>query len=247
MVEHMKKINPEAAAAGVGAGAGPEHLRQPAAATPIEVPDSLPVDHDSLPVDSVPVEEGAAPANRFQKSLTGPLAQGLRHTKGKGKFNLSPQGSPQQPLPSPSKASATGLFDDADGASSCADTQLGDEGPPNSRDKLAVLKAKLPLKLLMSGTKLGRQERNVRQYLANNSLEPQDAKLLRNYMKLAPSAQTLIWENALEKVLGNVWKSMRYEMCSHYILVKVLNSKLCRWRLPSRSRPTMSHRCRTTS
>jgi hypothetical protein len=193
MTDHMKKINPDAAAPGVGTGAWPETLRQSAAAEPIQVTDSLPADHDSQPVESVPVEEGAAPANRFQRSLTGPLIPGLRHTKGKGKFNLSSPGNSQQPLPSPSKASATSGFDDADGASSCADTQLEDaQTATQPADKLALLKAKLPLNQLMSGIKLGRQERNARQYLTNNSLEPQDLKLLRNYLKLAPSAQTLI-------------------------------------------------------
>ena len=96
------------------------------------------------------------------------------------------------PLASPSRASATGGFDELDGASSCAETQLCDDQAQNSREKLDVLKAKLPLKQLMSGSKLGRQERNVRQYLGNRSLEPQGAKLLRNYSKLAPSAQAFI-------------------------------------------------------
>jgi hypothetical protein len=192
MTDHMKKINPDAADPGVGTGAWPETLRQ-SAGVPIVVPDSLPADHDSQQVEAVPIEEGAAPANRFQRSLTGPLTSGLRHTKGKGKFNLSSQGNSQQPLPSPSKASAHGDFDDADGASSCADTQLEDaQTATQPADKLALLKAKLPLNQLMSGIKLGRQERNARQYLTNNSLEPQDLKLLRNYLKLAPSAQTLI-------------------------------------------------------
>ena len=96
------------------------------------------------------------------------------------------------PLASPSRASATGGFDELDGASSCAETQLCDDQAQNSREKLDVLKAKLPLQQLMSGAKLGRQERTVRQYLGNQSLEPQDAKLLRNCLKLAPSAQTLV-------------------------------------------------------
>jgi hypothetical protein len=194
MTDHMKKVNPDAVAPGVGAGACPEHLRQPAPGVPIVVPDSLPAEEESQQVESVPVEEGAAPANKFQRSLTGPLTLGLKHTKGKGKFNLSSPGNSQQPLPSPSKASATGGYDDGDAASSCADTQHEDAQSQGTQpaDKLALLKAKLPLIQLMSGTKLGRQERNVRQYLSNNSLEPQDLKLLRNYLKLAPSAQTLI-------------------------------------------------------
>ena len=112
------------------------------------------------------------------------------------------------PLASPSRASATGGFDELDGASSCAETQLCDDQAPNSRDKLDVLKAKLPLKQLMSGAKLGRQERNVRQYLGNQSLEPQDTKLLRNYLKLAPSAQTLIAIMFVNVHAKCVWKSM---------------------------------------
>jgi hypothetical protein len=250
MFDQMQKINPEAVAAGVAPGAWPEHLRSPAAAVPIEVNDSLPMDHDSQPVDSVSVEEGSAPANKFQRSLTGPLTLGLKHTKGKGKLNLSSQGSSQQPLPSPSptRASAAGGSDDADGASWCEATQLLDDTATQPADKLALLKAKLPLNQLMSGTKLGRQERNVRHYLANNSLESQDLKLLRNYLKLAPRAPTLIaimFVSVQAKcvcveiyALGNVFP---------YLLVKVMNSKLCRWRLPSRSRPTMSLRCRITS
>ena len=80
MFEHIKKIIPHAADAGVGAGAWPEHLLQPAASLPVEVSDSLPMEHDSLPVEPVAVEEGAAPANRFRRSLTGPCTMG---SKGK--------------------------------------------------------------------------------------------------------------------------------------------------------------------
>jgi len=187
MFEHMKKINPHADV-GARAGAQPEQVLQPSAAAPIMVSDSLPVESDSLPVESVAVEEGAAPPNRFQRSLTGRLTLGSKGKPSKGKPASSPTAASQQ-LPSPS----TGGFDEADGASSCADTQLIDDTQlPNSREKLDMLKAKLPLRDLMSGAKLGRQERNVRQYLGNNSLDPQDAKLLRNYLKLALSAQTLI-------------------------------------------------------
>ena len=191
MFEHMKKINPHTSDAASGAGAWAEHLLQPAAPLPIEVTDSLPMEHDSLPVEPVPVEEPAAPANRFQRSLTGPL-MGCKGKPSKGKLSLGSSCSQGMPLSSPSRASATGGFDELDTASSCAETQLCDDPVPNSREKLDVLKAKLPLKQLMSGAKLGRQERNVRQYLGNQSLEPQDAKLLRNYLKLALSAQTLI-------------------------------------------------------
>ena len=60
----------------------------------------------------------------------------------------------------------------------------------------------------MSGAKLGRQERTVRQYLGNQSLEPQDTKLLRNYLKLAPSAQTLIAIMFVNVHAKCVWKSM---------------------------------------
>ena len=47
--------------------------------------------------------------------------------------------------------------------------------------------------------------------------------------------------------MQSVWKSMCQEMLSHYVLAKFLTSKLCRPRLPSKSPPTMSLRCRTTS
>ena len=48
-----------------------------------------------------------------------------------------------------------------------------------------ALRAKLPVVVVMSGkSKLGRQERNARQYLANDKLEEVDQKLLRNHLKL---------------------------------------------------------------
>ena len=191
MFEHTKKINPHTADAAVGGHRLAADGGRLAADGCLEVTDSLPMEDDSLPVEPVAVEEGAAPANRFQRSLTGPLMDG-KGKPSKGKLSLGSSCSQKMPVSSPSGASATGGFDELDTASSCAETQLCDDQVPNSREKLDILKAKLPLKQLMSGAKLGRQERNVRQYLGNQSLEPQDAKLLRNYLKLALSAQTLI-------------------------------------------------------
>lgn len=55
---------------------------------------------------------------------------------------------------------------------------------------LACLKRKLPIRAILEGGRLGRQERNVRVYLTNSRLDQNDLKMLRAFLRLVRLAKT---------------------------------------------------------
>jgi hypothetical protein len=76
------------------------------------------------------------------------------------------------------------------GSASEVGSQLGGEDDAmkgqSSAQRLALLKAKLPLTAIMEGKKLGRSEINAKKYLKEQKLDHGDNKLLRSHLKLAP-------------------------------------------------------------
>ena len=73
------------------------------------------------------------------------------------------------------------------GADTLEDSQSQTGNLP-SRERLEILKQKLPLQAFMDGLKLGRQERTVRFALNSSTIDDSDKKLLRDHLKLAPNA-----------------------------------------------------------
>ena len=53
----------------------------------------------------------------------------------------------------------------------------------SSKQKLAILKSRLPLLPIIMGEKLGREEAGVRKYMAPGKLDNADSKALRNYLR----------------------------------------------------------------
>ena len=76
-------------------------------------------------------------------------------------------------------------------------------GAMKCSDKLKILKSRMPLKDLMEGVKLGRQEGNARQFLTNEKLDPADAKLLRAYFKLVSHFVLTSWLALLRSCIPN--------------------------------------------
>jgi len=87
--------------------------------------------------------------------------------------------------------SASMIADSANGDDDDADDGLDMKKLRSSSSRLAALKAKVPLSELMSGVRLGRQERSVKKYLTNAKLDTTDTRLLRNHLKHVGSLMCL--------------------------------------------------------
>ena len=179
--EHMAKVNPERAEA--------EHHHHQFHDSQLSMDTTEGTDDVAVspPLVASGVVNQVAVGNLLGRSVVSPGSLQPPQSSPKADKKKTPQhGSPSEPgLRKLGSASEIDPCDSASqGGSGIDDMRDMEMKNKSSSDKLKILKSRMPLKDLMMGVKLGRQERNARQFLTNDKLDPADTKLLRAYFKL---------------------------------------------------------------
>ena len=197
--EHMAKVNPEQAEA--------EHHHHhqlhdsQLSMDTTEGTDDVAV---SPPLVASGVVNQVAVGNLLRRSVVSPGSLQPPQSSPKTDKKKTPQhGSPSEPgLRKLGSASEIDPCDSVSQVGSGIDDMRDMEMKnKSSSDKLKILKSRMPLKDIMEGVKLGRQERNARLFLNSEKLDPADTKLLRAYFKLVSHFVLVSWHSCTPALL----------------------------------------------
>lgn len=78
----------------------------------------------------------------------------------------------------------------------------------SSKQRLAVLKSRLPIQKFLAGEKMGREEGPVKKYLTNGKLAEPETKLLRNYIKQVDVVGCSLAPPGPHRYPQNIWPGM---------------------------------------